>query len=182
MRCVRAATSSRSPERPELGLRPRLAVGIHREAEGRRRAPGFIGTIWLQQGSRPLADDAEDVLRGAAVLAARIMTRLAAAPSTHTLRVHQLLGFAGDDVDVTAVARDLGIKADGRAALIGIRCADGPVPADSIALSASAFRPDAHTAAVRDTVYVLFPADRCAVVGGVVGARNGRSAGPGAGR
>jgi DNA-binding PucR family transcriptional regulator len=144
-------------ERPELGLRPRLAVGIHREAEGRRRAPGFIGTIWLQQGSRPLADDAEDVLRGAAVLAARIMTRLAAAPTTHTLRLQELLGFAGDDVDVTAVARDLGIKADGRAALIGFRCADGQVTSDSIALSATAFRPDAHTAAVRGTVYVLFP-------------------------
>lgn len=143
--------------RPELGLRPRLAVGIHRDTDTRRRSPGFIGTIWLQQGSRPLADDAEEVLRGAAVLAARIMTRLAATPTTHTVRVQELLGFAGDDVDVTAVARELGIKADGRAALIGFRCVDGPVPADSIALSASAFRPDAHTAAVNDAVYVLFP-------------------------
>ena len=26
--------------------------------------PGFAGTIWVQQGSRPLADDAEEVLRG----------------------------------------------------------------------------------------------------------------------
>ncbi len=157
----------RVAERPELGLRPRLAVGIHRDtspdalrpsgSSPGRRAPGFIGTIWLQQGSRPLADDAEDVLRGAAVLAARIMTRLAAAPTTHALRVQELLGFAGEHVDVTAIARDVGIKADGRAALIGFRCADRPVPADSIALSASAFRPDAHTAAVGDAVYVLFP-------------------------
>jgi DNA-binding PucR family transcriptional regulator len=156
----------RVAERPELGLRPRLAVGIHRESDqvsegvrgsSRRRAPGFIGTIWLQQGSRPLADDAEDVLRGAAVLAARIMTRLAATPPTHALRVRELLGFGGDDIDVTAVARDLGIRADGRASLIGFRCADGSVPADSIALSASAFRADAHTVAVDGAVYVLFP-------------------------
>jgi len=71
--------------------------------------------------------------------------------------VRELLGFGGEDVDVAAVARDLGIRADGRAALIGFRCAGGPVPTDSIALSASAFRADAHTTAVDDVVYVLFP-------------------------
>jgi DNA-binding PucR family transcriptional regulator len=143
-------------ERPELGLRPRLAIGIHRETDG-RRAPGFLGTIWLQQGSRPLADDVEDVLRGAAVLAARIMTRLAATPTTHTLRVQELLGIGAEDVDVAAIARELGIVADGRAALIGFRCPDRATPTDAIALSASAFRPDAHTVAVDDTVYVMFP-------------------------
>ena len=145
----------RVAERPELGLKPRLAVGIHREGE--RRTPGFLGTIWLQQGSRPLADDAEDVLRGAAVLAARIMTRLAATPTTHTLRVQELLGMTGESVDITAVARELGVVADGRAALIGFRCADGPAPVHAIALSASAFRNDAHTASVGNNVYVLFP-------------------------
>ena len=58
--------------------------------------PAFAGTIWVQQGSRPLADDAEEVLRGAAVLAARIMSRLAATPSTHAVRVQELLGLRGD--------------------------------------------------------------------------------------
>ena len=62
----------RVAERPELGLRPRLAVGIHLP---NANAPRFAGTIWLQQGSAPLADDVEDVLRGGAVLAARIMLR-----------------------------------------------------------------------------------------------------------
>jgi len=168
----------RVAERPELGLRPRLAVGIHRDdtpsdalrpggsstsdalrpgGSSTPRSPGFLGTIWLQQGSRQLADDAEDVLRGAAVLAARIITRLAATPTTHTLRVQELLGFSGEDVDVAAVARELDIVADGRGALIGFRCADGPAPAHAIALSASAFRNDAHTASVGNTVYVLFP-------------------------
>jgi DNA-binding PucR family transcriptional regulator len=146
----------RVAERPELGLRPRLAVGIHREPDG-RRIPNFIGTIWLQQGSRALADDAEEVLRGAAVLAARIMTRLAAAPSSHALRVNELLGLAGEDVDVTAVARDLDIAIDGRAALIGFQCDDKPVPGHAIALSATAFRSDAQVATLDDRVYVLFP-------------------------
>jgi DNA-binding PucR family transcriptional regulator len=104
-----------------------------------------------------LADDVEDVLRGAAVLAARIMSRLAAAPSTHTLRIQELLGLSAGDVDVTAVARELGIVADGRAALVGFRCTNGSVPSDAIALSASAFRHDAQVVSGMDRGYVLFP-------------------------
>src|ERR1700728_3693791 len=110
----------RVAERPELGLRPRLAVGIHQPGPDARRASVFAGTIWVQQGSRPLADDAEEVLRGAAVLAARIMSRLSAKPSIHALRAQQLLGLAErGSVDVDAITRELGIVADGNAALIG---------------------------------------------------------------
>ncbi len=66
----------------------------HLPAADRSPAPPvFAGTIWVQQGSQPLADDADDVLRGAAVLAARIMSRLAARPSTHARRVQELLGL-----------------------------------------------------------------------------------------
>ena len=86
-----------------------------------RRPPAFAGTIWLQQGSAPLADDAEDILRGGAVLAARIMARLASTPSTHAVQVQELLGLAGDDVDIATIARELGITADGRAALVGFQ-------------------------------------------------------------
>jgi DNA-binding PucR family transcriptional regulator len=146
----------RIAERPELGLRPRLAVGIHHPA---RRAPGFAGTIWVQQGSRPLADDAEEVLRGAAVLAARIMSRLTARPSTHTLRAQQLLGLVDSGpVDVDAISRELGIVTDGNAALIGFH-APGRQDrlADVLALSANAFRPDAQVGARGSRVYVVLP-------------------------
>lgn len=154
---LRAGTDVvRVAERPELALRPRLAVGIHRNDDDQHRST-FVGTIWLQQGSRPLADDVEQVLRGAAVLAARIMSRLAATPSTHALRVQELLGYGGDEVDIAAIAHELGIVADGRAALVGLRCTDGAVPADVIALSASAFRPDAQVTSRADRAYVLFP-------------------------
>ncbi|UXA12174.1 helix-turn-helix domain-containing protein [Mycobacterium sp. SMC-8] len=147
----------RVAERPELGLRPRLAAGIHLPADP-AHSPRFSGTIWLQQGSAPWADDAEEILRGGAVLAARIMSRLAATPSQHTARVHQLLGVAGGAVDdVAALARELGIPADGRAALVGFHRHGGPPPTDVLALSASAFRPDAQVAADGDRVYVLFP-------------------------
>jgi DNA-binding PucR family transcriptional regulator len=146
-------------ERPELGLRPRLAVGIHQPAPDARRAPAFAGTIWVQQGSRPFADDAEEVLRGAAVLAARIMSRLAARPSTHALRAQELLGLTdGGSVDVDAIARELGIAADGNAALIGFCTLDHHARlADVLALNANAFRADAQVASRGSRVYVLLP-------------------------
>jgi DNA-binding PucR family transcriptional regulator len=149
----------RVAERPELGLRPRLAVGIHQPGFDARRAPDFAGTIWVQQGSRALADDAEEVLRGAAVLAARIMSRLTARPSTHALRAQQLLGLADlGSVDVEAITRELGIVADGDAALIGFDSPGGHSRlADVLALSANAFRADAQVASRGSRVYVLLP-------------------------
>ncbi|MCW1824634.1 transcriptional regulator [Mycolicibacterium conceptionense] len=156
----------RVAERPELGLRPRLAIGIFAPAVDERRAPAFVGTIWVQQGSRPFADDAEDILRGAAVLAARIMARLAAAPSTHAVRVQELLGLGDTDapVEVELIARELGVPADGRAAVIGFDSASSSGRlADVLALSASAFRHDAQMASVGSRVYVLFPSTGKAV-------------------
>lgn len=151
---LRASTDVvRVDARPELGLRPRLAVGVHRRSPDGRQAAEFAGTIWLQQGSQPLADDVEDVLRGGAVLAARIMSRLAAAPSTHTVLVRELLGLAGTEIDVAGVAGGLGIAADARAALVAF----GGAPPDVLALSAGAFRADAQVTADDGRVYVVFP-------------------------
>jgi DNA-binding PucR family transcriptional regulator len=151
----------RVAERPELGLRPRLAVGIHQPAADARRPPAFAGTIWVQQGSQPLADDAEEMLRGAAVLAARIMWRLAARPSTHARRLQQLLGLRDEPADATAIARELGLATDTTATLIGWDAADGSARharlADIIALSASAFRHDAQVASNDSRTYVLLP-------------------------
>ncbi len=153
----------RVAERPELGLRPRLAIGIHQPPAAARRPPVFAGAIWVQQGSQPLADDAEDMLRGAAVLAARIMARLAARPSTHARRVQQLLGLsepeAAEPADAAAVAHELGLNADGAAALVGWDTVGNPHPrmADVIALSASAFRRDAQVASRQSRIYVLLP-------------------------
>lgn len=158
----------RIDERPELGLRPRLAIGVHHPAAGSRRAPEFAGAIWVQQGAQPLTDDADEILRGAAVLAARIMSRLATRPSTHARRMQQLLGLAdGDPADVAVIARELGLPADGSATLIGFDTAfTAPATstgaahtrlADVMALSASAFRPDAQVASQASRIYVLLP-------------------------
>lgn len=147
----------RVAERPELGLRPRLAIGIFEPSGDDRRAPAFAGTIWVQQGGRPLAADAENVLRGAAVLAGRIMVRLRSIPSTDAVRVQALLGLADTTTDVATIARELGVRADGRAAVIGFEADESPRLADTLALSATAFRPDAQLAQSGVRVYVLFP-------------------------
>jgi DNA-binding PucR family transcriptional regulator len=151
----------RVAERPELGLRPRLAIGIHQPA---RRGPSFAGSIWVQQGSRPLTDDAEEMLLGAAVLAARIMSRLTVKPSTHAMRVEQLLGLTdAGPVDVDAIAAELGVAAGGQAALVAFCNTDSHNAgrhdrlADVLALSANAFRTDAQIGSRGSRVYVLFP-------------------------
>ncbi len=156
----------RVAERPELGLRPRLAIGIHQPAAGARQPRVFAGSIWVQQGSRPLADDADEMLRGAAVLAARIVSRLAAKPSTQTRWLQHLLGLAdaAGPLDVAAIARELGLAADDTAALIGWDIIDtrdaGSRPArlaEVLALSASAFRRDAQVATNGSRIYSLLP-------------------------
>lgn len=139
-------------ERPELGLRPRWAIGIHLPDR-------FAGTIWVQQGKRELAEDAEDILRGAAVLAARIMAHLAARPSAHSMHLHQVLGLAENNgLAITTLAQALDITADGRAAVIGFDTSSHHqrLP-DVVALSASAFRADAQVAAQGSRIYVLLP-------------------------
>jgi DNA-binding PucR family transcriptional regulator len=157
---IRAGEVVSVEARPEMGLQPRRAVGIHHQAPDTRRPPVFAGTIWVQQGARTLADDADEVLRGAAVLAGRIMSRLAATPSTHAMRIQELLGLRGDSgTDVDDIARELGIAADGRPAVIGFDSPDAATMrlADVLALSASAFRHDAQVTAHGSRVYVLFP-------------------------
>ena len=87
------------------------------------------------------------------------MSRLAATPSTHTVRAQELLGLRDREVDVAAAARELGIVTDGRVAVIGFD-GSGGLPnrlVDVLALSASAFRPDAQVVADESRVYVLFP-------------------------
>lgn len=153
----------RVAERPELGLRPRLAVGIHLPPGDTGRSPVFAGAIWLQQGSTPLADDAPDVLRGGAVLAARTLARLTAAPSAHARRLQELLGLAGADPDVDGIARDLALGAEQRTALVGFQAPERAVPADVIALSANSFRADAYVVATRERVYALLPTASAAV-------------------
>ncbi|MFI8974345.1 PucR family transcriptional regulator [Nocardia asteroides] len=144
------------PEHPELDIRRRLVVGIRRGDPVR-----MLGTIWLQQGDRPLRPDAAQVLRGASAVAARIIARGLDAPSTEALLVRRLFGAHGDGVDVPSVAAALNLPTAGPAAVIGfarVGSDPGPVPSSGlIRLHASAFREDSVTEAIGDRVYVLLP-------------------------
>ncbi|APE38354.1 PucR family transcriptional regulator [Nocardia mangyaensis] len=150
------------PEHPELDIRRRLVVGIRRGADGAQSR--MLGTIWLQQGDRPLRPDAAQVLRGASAVAARIIARGLDAPSTEALLIRRLFGAHGEGVDVPSVAAALNLPVAGPAAVIGF----APVGADDPAarlnassgllrLHASAFRDDSVTEVIGDRVYVLLP-------------------------
>ncbi|MFF2082988.1 PucR family transcriptional regulator [Nocardia sp. NPDC058176] len=105
------------PEHPELDIRRRLVVGIRRGTDGAQSR--MLGTIWLQQGDRPLRPDAAEVLRGASAVAARIIARGLDAPSTEALLVRRLFGAHGEGVDIPSVAAALNLPVAGPAAVIG---------------------------------------------------------------
>ncbi|MGM7646098.1 PucR family transcriptional regulator [Nocardia sp. JW2] len=147
------------PDHPELGIRRRLVVGIRRATVGAEDR--MLGTIWLQQGDRPLRPDAAQVLSGASAVAARIIARALDAPSTEAVLVRRLFGAHGEGVDVPSVAAALRLPEAGPAAVIGF-AALGPaaeLAASSglIRLHASAFRGDSVTEAIGERVYVLLP-------------------------
>lgn len=77
----------------------------------------------------------------------------------HALRAQELLGLTDDgSVDVDTIAQELGIAADGNAALIGFYTPDRHARlADVLALSANAFRSDAQVASRGSRVYVVLP-------------------------
>ncbi len=161
----------RVAERPELGLRPRLAVGIHQPD------PGCPATAGVRRDHLGAA--------GRAAAGRRRRTDMAARPSTQARRLQQLLGVTDSEtlapVDLTAIAAELGLAADGCAALIGWAAAEGASRhtrlTDVIALSASAFRHDAHVAGHgspsrrtgRSARGCAAPSPRCAPSSGVPG-------------
>lgn len=138
------------------GTRRRFAVGI-RGIEG---SATTMGTIWVQEGTSPLAVDADVVLRGASSVAARLIARIANAPSNEALQIQRLLGARGGGVDVPSLAAALSIPAVGSAAVVGFAaCGDFGITtlAPSIRLHASAFRRDSLVTTVGERIYVLFP-------------------------
>ncbi|GAB4585130.1 PucR family transcriptional regulator [Nocardia sp. IFM 10818] len=153
------------PAHPELNIKRRLVVGIRR-APGGGAAPDVLGAIWLQQGDTPFAPEAAQVLRGAAAIAARIITRILDAPSTEALMIQRLFGVRGEGVDVPSIAGALNLPVTGPAAVLGFAAADlraGPEHANLasvIRLHASAFRRDSVTMATAERVYVLLPGYR----------------------
>ncbi|GAB2985986.1 helix-turn-helix domain-containing protein [Amycolatopsis acidiphila] len=99
----------RVDERPELGIRRRLAVGI-------RAGTQHLGTIWVQEGARPFAERAESALLGAARLAAVQLLRRRS-PSVRP-REDLVEGLLEGRVSADLVAGQLGLDPSAPAAVL----------------------------------------------------------------
>ena len=147
----------RVDEHAELGVRRRLAVGIH-------AGPRVLGTIWVQEGAQPFSPRAEDVLVGAArVAAGHLVRRRRAAPTWHRDLVEGLLdGRASPDL----VAGTFGLDEHAPTVVVGfaVRAGEGVTRelsvaelADVVAVHAAGYRRAALTAWRGDTVYAVLP-------------------------
>ncbi len=141
------------PEHPELNMRRRLVVGVHAPS-GRP-----LGSIWVQEGARPLVAGSSQVLRGASAVASRILTRGLQAPSTEAQLVQRLFGEHGG-IDAASAGAYLGLGVDARFAVIGLAGASGDAISQiggALRLEASAFAASSLTAVVGDRAYLLLP-------------------------
>jgi DNA-binding PucR family transcriptional regulator len=173
----------RVDEHAELGIRRRLAIGIH---AGHRQ----LGTVWVQEGAEPFAERADGVLVGAARVAAGHLVRRRARPTpTRDLVAGLLDGRVGADVVGPAVGLDeassavvvgFAVRTDsGDAATHELGRAD---LADVVPVLAATYRRGALTAAVGPRLYAVLPAvdqvepalmSLCADVAATVGRRTG---------
>jgi DNA-binding PucR family transcriptional regulator len=150
-------------EHAELGIRRRLAVGIH---AGQRP----LGTIWVQEGAAPFSERAADVLVGAARVAAGLLVAHRGRESSggghgRDLVVGLLDGRASPDL----VADTFGLDEGSGALVVGfaVRGAGGADHAtralsvaeltDVVSVHAAAYRRAALIAAQGARVYAVLP-------------------------
>ncbi|QJY50249.1 PucR family transcriptional regulator [Pseudonocardia broussonetiae] len=179
----------RIDEHAELGIRRRLAVGVH---AGQRQ----LGTIWVQEGATPFADRAESVLVGAARVAAGhlIRRRSQQSPGARWSR-DVVAGLLEGRVGADLVAATFGLDAAEPAVVVGFAAGTGAAEpgvaelgaaelAEVVSVHAATFRRGALTAPVGARVYAVLPAvdaDRvppalhamCAEVVAITGRRAG---------
>ena len=148
----------RVDEHADLGIRARRAVAI--------RAAGsavgeFLGAIWLQRGAVDFAEDTDDVLTGAAAVAARVISRGRARGNDHAVTVRRLLGVRGEIVDPEYLAAQLGMVPDATVVVAGLASSPagsiGPGELSAVTLHASAFSPLSVTGTLGSRIYVVAP-------------------------
>ncbi len=151
----------RVDEHAELGIRRRLAAGIH---AGRRQ----LGTIWVQEGAAPLAGNAESVLLGAARVAAGHLVRRRAEPAPR-LGHDVVAGLLDGRVAADLAAAAFGIDALAPAVVVAFGVADGDPAArelgareltEVVAVHAAAFRRGALVAESGGRVHAVLPGVR----------------------
>lgn len=153
----------RVDERPELGIRRRLAVGIH---AGQRP----LGTIWVQEGAEPFAERAADVLLGAARVAAGHLVRQRGRHGSGARWGRDLVvGLLDGRVSPDVVAGTFGLDEHAPALVVAftVRERGEPDPAtrelsvtelsDVVSVHAAAYRRAALTASDGVRVYAVLP-------------------------
>ncbi|MCA1188433.1 MULTISPECIES: CdaR family transcriptional regulator [unclassified Saccharopolyspora] len=151
-------------ERPDLGIRRRMAVGIHAGAQP-------LGTIWVQEGSRPLEERSQRALLGAArVAAVQLIRQRAEASAAPRLRENLLIGLLDGKVDAASVAGNIGADAS-RPAVVVVFALRGRAGVSNrpeleleraemtglISVHAAAYRRSALVTTLGSRVYVLLP-------------------------
>ncbi|MEV5843803.1 helix-turn-helix domain-containing protein [Streptomyces sp. NPDC051985] len=151
--------------RPDLGARRRLVVGIQ---AGTRP----LGTIWLQEGAGPLAAHADEILRGAARLAAgRLVDHYYLGDPTGRVRSHEDLahGLLTGRFNARALAVHLGVPPTAGASVVAVDLRDDPdgdpaardarlaEAAGMVAVHAAAYRRNALVAQACGQIYAMLP-------------------------
>jgi DNA-binding PucR family transcriptional regulator len=146
----------RIDEHAELGIRRRLAVGIH---AGHRQ----LGTIWVQEGAAPLAERAEKVLVGAARVAAGHLIRRRSRHRDAWSR-DVVIGLLDGRVGADLVAGTFGLDESAPAVVVAFAVRGGDAHelgtaelSDVVSVHAATFRRGALTAPIGGRVYAVLP-------------------------
>ncbi|MFD2471953.1 PucR family transcriptional regulator [Amycolatopsis silviterrae] len=153
----------RVDERPELGIRRRIAAGIHAGSQP-------LGTIWVQEGAQPLTEQAEVALLGASRTLAPQLIRARTLPDPQLrLREDLLAGLLEARVDAESVADDIGADPARPAQVLAFTLARQQATAASdrllrraelvhlIAVHTAAYRRTALVSVLGGRVYALLP-------------------------
>ncbi|MEU6159008.1 helix-turn-helix domain-containing protein [Streptomyces sp. NPDC047130] len=151
---------------PEKDIRRRMVAGINAGARP-------LGTIWVQEGARPLAPDAEGALRGAARIAgAQLIDHYYRGDPAARLRSREELahGLLTGRFNTAALAEHLGIPADSGASVVAFDLRDTAARADGtwrdarlaeaavlVSVHAAAHRRNALVAQACGQIYAMLP-------------------------
>ncbi|MEV8316523.1 helix-turn-helix domain-containing protein [Streptomyces sp. NPDC059900] len=154
-------------ERPEMGIRRRLVIGIN-------AGPRPLGTIWVQEGGRPLAERSAEAMRGAARLAAsQLVDHYYQGDSAARLpsRADLAHGLLTGRFNSGAVAVHLGIAPSAAARVVAVdlrepHADDGDTSgadvrraeaAEIVSVHAAAYRTNALVAQACGQIYAMLP-------------------------
>ncbi|WP_086821675.1 CdaR family transcriptional regulator [Allokutzneria sp. NRRL B-24872] len=144
-------------ERADLGIRRRLAVGIHAGSQ-------YLGTIWVQHAGREFSPGAEQALVGAARVAALHLIRQRNESSAEVrLRANLLRGLLDGRVDPATVGEQVGanLRRPSTVVIFAARGAERELRLTEltslISVHAAAYRRAALVASSSGRVYVLLP-------------------------